>query len=68
MLNRNMLRGKIVEKGMTEKQVAKEIGMSSKTFSLKMKSGKFGLDEADKIIALLEIEKPEQIFFSQTVA
>jgi transcriptional regulator with XRE-family HTH domain len=63
-----MLRGKIVEKGMTEKQVAKEIGMSSKTFSLKMKSGKFGLDEADKIIALLEIEKPELIFFSQTVA
>ncbi len=64
MLNTNLIRAKIVEKGMTQAQVAKEIGMSAKTFSIKMNSGKFGLDEADKMIRLLNIDKPELYFFA----
>lgn len=68
MLNRNMLRAKIVEKGMTEGQVAKQLGMTPKTFSVKMKTGKFGLDEADMMIHILDIEKPELIFFSEKVS
>lgn len=68
MLNRNALRGRIAEKGMTQEQVARELGITPKTFGVKMKTGKFGLDEAEKLIRILEIEKPEKIFFSQTVA
>ena len=67
MLNVNLIRAKIAENGMTQAQVAKEIGMSAKTFSIKMNSGKFGLDEADKMIKLLNIEKPEQYFFAEKV-
>lgn len=68
MINRNLIRAKIVEKGMKESQVAKAIGMSPKTFSVKMKTGKFGLDEADKMIALLDIKEPEPYFFTDVVA
>ena len=59
---------KIVENGMTQQQVAKEIGMTAKTFCDKMKTGKFGLDEADKMIKLLKIEEPARYFFANEVA
>ena len=68
MINANKIRARIVELGMTQEQVAEKIGMSKKTVSLKMKSGKFGLDEADKMIDVLKIEKPETYFFSNGVA
>ncbi len=68
MINVNLIRAKIVENGMTQAQVAKEIGMSEKTFCMKMKSGKFGLDEADKMIKVLNIQEPTRYFFADTVA
>lgn len=67
MINANMLRAKIVENGMTQREVAKQIGVSEKTFSLKMNNGKFGLDEAEKMIDLLKIENPNSIFFPNKV-
>ena len=67
-INANKIRGRIVEMGMTQKQVAEEIGMSEKTFSIKMNNGKFGLDEADRIIKVLKIEQPEKYFFTNDVA
>lgn len=68
MINANLLRGKIAEAGLTQREVAQEIGMSEKTFSLKMKSGKFGLDEAQAMISLLSINDPNPIFFPKEVA
>lgn len=68
MINANKIRARIVEMGMTQKQVAEKIGISEKTFSIKMNNGKFGLDEAEKIIQVLKIEKPEQYFFNNDVA
>jgi len=68
MINTNLIRAKIVENGMTQKQVAQAIGMTAKTFTDKMKTGKFRLDEADKMIELLKIEDPERYFFANTVA
>lgn len=65
MVNTNKLRGKIAECGYTQAQVAKGIGMGEVTFSRRMKSGKFSLDEADKMIDLLNIENPMEIFFSE---
>jgi len=67
MLNTNLIKAKIIENGMTQAQVAARIGMSPKTFSLKMSSGKFGLDEADQMIKLLKIERPELYFFADRV-
>ena len=68
MINANLIRARIVELGMTQAQVAKQMNMSAKTFSLKMNSGKFGLDEADRMIEILNIEHPERYFFTQGVA
>lgn len=62
MINANKIRGRIAELGMTQKQVAEEIGISEKTFSIKMNNGKFGLDEAERIIKVLKIEQPGNIF------
>lgn len=68
MINANKIRARIVELGMTQKIVAEKIGMSEKTFSIKMNNGKFGLDEAEKMIKVLKIEKPEHYFFNNDVA
>lgn len=67
MINAKLIRAKIVENGMTQEQVAKSIGMCAKTFSLKMNNGKFGLDEAEKMIKVLKIEDPNRYFFANTV-
>lgn len=67
MLNRNALKGEIVRNGMTQKEVAEKIGMSEKTFITKMKNGTFGIDDCDKMIAILGIKKPTEIFFAKQV-
>lgn len=68
MINANKIRARIVELGMTQQQVAEKIGMSAKTFSIKMNNGKFGLDEADRMIKVLKIDKPDSYFFNNEVA
>ena len=67
MINAKLIRAKIVESGMNQKIVAEKIGMSEKTFSIKMHTGKFGLDEVDKMIELLKIDQPERYFFASDV-
>ena len=64
-MDRKELKGRIVAKGMTHAEVAAAIGMSLSTFGRKMKHGTFGLDEADRLIAVLEIKNPEEIFFAR---
>ena len=61
----NKLRSIIVERGMTQGQVAKELGMAEKTFYNKMRKGVFGTDEAEKMISLLKIDNPVEIFFAR---
>ena len=68
MINANKIRARIVELGMTQKTVAEKIGMSEKTFSIKMNNGKFGLDEAEKLIEVLDIAEPVPYFFPNDVA
>ena len=51
MINANKIRGRIKELGTTQEKVAEKIGMSAKTFSIKLNTGKFGLDEAERIDA-----------------
>ena len=63
MLNVNALRAEIARNGMTQGQVAERIGMSATTFSKKMKTNGFGMNEAEKLIDLLGIQNPGAIFF-----
>lgn len=65
MVNANKLRAIIIERGMTQQVVAKELGMAPKTFYSKVKKGVFGSDEINKMIDLLKIKDPMDIFFGR---
>ena len=67
MVDTNRLRGLIVQNQKTQEDVAKYIGISSKTFYLKMKRKVFGSDEIEKMIEYLNIEDPVSIFFAKEV-
>lgn len=63
-MNVPALKAEIARNEMTYAEVAKKIGMSETTFWRRLKSGDFGLDEVNKLISVLSISNPEQIFFT----
>lgn len=63
MIAINKLKAKFVERGLTQAAVAKAIGLSERTMVSRIKSGVFGSDEIDKMIEVLCIENPSEIFF-----
>ena len=65
MIHTEKLREIIAQRGMSQRKVAKHLGMAEKTFYSKMKNGVFGTDEVDKMIDLLEIDHPWEIFFAK---
>lgn len=65
MIRTDKLRGIMAEKGYSQKDVAKEIGITPKTFYEKMSKGIFGSDEIQTMIDMLNIEDPASIFFAQ---
>lgn len=58
------LKAIIVRNGLTQKDVAKMLGIAPKTFYEKMKKGIFGTDEVKKMVSYLKIENPIDIFLS----
>lgn len=64
-MNVPRLKGIIAERGLTQAKVAKHIGISDRTFYLKMKKGVFGTDEVQKMVDLLKIQDPADIFLSK---
>lgn len=64
-MNTARLRGIIAERGYSQREVAKRIGMTEKTFYSKMKNGVFGTDEATKMVELLDIRDPASIFLTK---
>lgn len=64
MFQEKELKAEMARKGINKKQLAKEIGMSTKTLYLKMKTGKFGIDEVEKIMRVLDLKSPMSIFFA----
>lgn len=67
MVRTDLLRGKIAEKGFSQSSLAKEIGITGKSFYNKMQKGVFRSDEIQKMIEILEIENPIAIFFDSEV-
>ena len=65
MINVNALKGKIAERGKTQTDVAKAMGIAPKTFYDKMSKGVFGSDEIEIMIDYLSIEDPMKIFFGK---
>lgn len=65
MINTNKLRGIIAENKKSQSDVARMIGITPKTFYLRMEKGVFGSDEIEIMIEKLHIENPMEIFFVQ---
>jgi len=65
LIRTDKLRGLIVERGHSQQDVAKMIGITPKTFYEKMKNGVFGSDEIQIMIDELHIEDPVSIFFAK---
>ena len=67
-MNANLLKGKMVEQGMTQEEVAKKIGISLSRFNAKLNEtggAEFSLGEAKSLIELfcLSPKQVDQIFF-----
>lgn len=70
MLSANMLKGKLVEKGVTVSELSGILGINPSTFYRKIKNNSFEIGEADKIVKALALTSQEakNIFFNQFVA
>lgn len=64
MIQINKLKALFVEKNITQQEIAKELGITETTMSRKMKKGVFDSDEMYKMIEILGIENPSEIFFA----
>lgn len=64
MIKTGDLKAEIVRNNLTQKDVAKLIGVTPKTFYDKMSKGVFGSDEIEIMIKELHIEDPIHIFFA----
>lgn len=65
MIKTDELRGIIAKNGFSQSDIAREIGITPKTFYEKMKNGVFGSDEIQIMIDVLKIENPIEIFFAK---
>lgn len=63
MIQINEIKGRMRAEGYTQETLAKELNMSSKTLSTRFKKGVFGSDEIEKLIYILNIKNPMEIFF-----
>lgn len=64
MIRTDELKGIIAKNGISQAKVAVAIGITPKTFYEKMARGVFGSDEIEKMIRLLHVENPIDIFFA----
>lgn len=64
MINTNLLRGVIATQGLSQRKVAKMLGITEKTFYEKMKKGVFTSTEIEAMMKILNIDNPKEIFFA----
>ena len=68
MINTEMLKTIIREKGYSQKEVANSLGIAYSTFYSKMKKRVFNNVEINALVRLLDISSPSNIFFADFVA
>lgn len=66
-MNLRKLKSLLVENGISQKELAKNLGLTPQGLNRKL-NGKstFTIVEADKISIILKIKEPNKIFFTQT--
>lgn len=68
MVDVEQLKNIIFRERLSQRQVAKALGMSDKTFYNRMKKGIFNSDEMYTMIELLHIDNPRAVFFARKVS
>ena len=63
MIRTDILRSLIQQNGMTQAQVARRLGMTTRTFYSRMKLGVFRSDEMEAIADMLKLQNPMAVFF-----
>ena len=63
MLDTDELRGYIAKRGLSQAKVARAIGITPRGFRNKMKRAVFSSDELERMVLMLEIEKPWETLF-----
>lgn len=58
----DLLRAEIARAGKTQDWLAKKLGITPPALSKKIREGRFGVDEAERITELLGIRDPGEIF------
>lgn len=61
------LKGRMKAKRFTQAELAKIIGVSTKTFNTKLNKGNFNINEISVLIEVLDIKNPNEIFFAKNV-
>lgn len=65
-MNANKIRAKIIERGMTQGEVAKIIGISANSLSRKLLGKRdFWLSEVIALCSVLELDNPQEIFLEE---
>ena len=67
MLNVRALKAEMARYDYTQESLAKEIGMTSRTFHQRLVTGDFGVKEIEVMISVLHLEDPMSIFFADSV-
>ena len=67
MVLTNEIKGKMVARGFTQKQLAEKLEMSERTLANKLTKGVFTTTDVEKLIDILKIENPMEIFFAKKV-
>ena len=70
MVDVNRLQGELVANKVTKSEMARKLGMSGKTFGLRLKQKRFMTDEIDKMVDILNLnrESAVKIFFAKEVS
>lgn len=68
MFDAKRLRAVMALRGISGKELAKQLKIDESTFYRKMKTGNFSRDEINNIIEFLKIEDPKPIFFTEKLA
>lgn len=63
MLDIFALKAEMARYGYTNSSLAKELGMTARTFSTRLKTGDFGSKEIEIMIRCLHLKDPMSIFF-----
>lgn len=64
-LQTNRIRGEIVARGFSQKQVAEKLGITPHALRYRLRTGRFNSDQLYMMAKLLKLEDPWHIFFDE---